>query len=66
MSLAHKYVNLKDPYNQGIKEQVTTIIFSKNEDRHYMKSPTLEAKCVESFFKFNPLFVVFTFQIINQ
>ena len=24
MSLAHKYVNLKQPYNQDIKEQVTT------------------------------------------
>ena len=24
MSLAHKYVNLKEPYNQDIKEQVTT------------------------------------------
>ena len=24
MSLAYKYVNLKEPYNQDIKEQVTT------------------------------------------
>ena len=24
MNLAHKYVNLKEPYNQDIKEQVTT------------------------------------------
>ena len=27
MSLAHKYVNLREPYNQDIKEQVTTKIF---------------------------------------
>ena len=41
MSLAHKYVNLKEPYNQDIKEQVTTKFFKK--DRLYMKSPTPEA-----------------------
>ena len=27
MSLAHKYVNLKEPYNQDIKEQATTNLF---------------------------------------
>ena len=29
MSLAHKYVNLKEPYNQDKKEQVTTKNFFK-------------------------------------
>ena len=31
MSLAHKYVNLKEPCNQDIKEQVTTIIKKKKK-----------------------------------
>ena len=43
MSLAHKYVNLKETYNQDIKEQVTTKFLKK--DRLYMKSPTTEAQC---------------------
>ena len=29
--LAHKYVNLKEPYNQGIKEQATTKNFFKKK-----------------------------------
>ena len=41
MNLADKYVNLKEPYNQGTKEQVTTKGFWK-EDRLYMKFPTSE------------------------
>ena len=51
ISLARKYVNLKKPYNQDIKEQVTAIIFFKKEDRLYMKSPTQEEKCVEGVFQ---------------
>ena len=31
MSLADKYVNLKELYNQNIKEQVTTITFFKKK-----------------------------------
>ena len=31
MSLAHKYGNLKEPYNQGKKEQVTTKSFLKKK-----------------------------------
>ena len=31
MSLAHKYVNLKEPYNQDIKVQVTTKNFAKKK-----------------------------------
>ena len=58
MSLAHKYRNLKEPYNQGKKEQVTT------KDRLYMKSQTQRHSRQSVFFKFNPLFVVLTFQII--
>ena len=50
MSLARKYVHLKEPYNQDIKEQVTTIIFFKT-GRLYMKSPTPEAKCAEGVFQ---------------
>ena len=29
MSLAHKYLNLKQPFNEDIKEQVTTKFFLK-------------------------------------
>ena len=29
MSLAHKYVNIKEPYNQDIKEQVINKSFKK-------------------------------------
>ena len=36
MSLAHKHVNLKEPYNPDNKEQVTTVI-KKKKDRLYMK-----------------------------
>ena len=50
MSLAGKYVHLKEPYNQDIKEQVTAIIFFK-KDRFYMKSPTPETKCAEGVFQ---------------
>ena len=31
MSLACKYVNLKEPYNQDIKEQITIITFLKKK-----------------------------------
>ena len=31
MGLAHEYVNLKQPYNQDIKEQVTTKKFLKKK-----------------------------------
>ena len=42
MSLTHKYANLKEPYNQDIKEHVATKN-SKKEDRLYMKSSSPEA-----------------------
>ena len=38
MSLAHKCGNLKEPYNQDIKEQVTTKFFLKKEGKLYVKS----------------------------
>ena len=41
MSLAHKYINLKEPYLQDPRDSVQKVIF-----------------------KFNPLFVELTFQII--
>ena len=66
ISLARKYVNLKELYKKDIKYYVTTIIKKKKEDRIYMKSPYPEAKCAKDLFKFNPLFVMLTFQIIYQ
>ena len=53
MSLTLKYVNLKEPYNQDIKEYVTTIHYNflKKEDRLYLKSPTREAKCAKDVFQ---------------
>ena len=50
MSLARKYVNLKEPCNKDIKEQVTTIIFLEKKTL-YMKSPTPEAKCAKGVFQ---------------
>ena len=51
MSLAHKCVNLKEPYNQDIKEQVTTNFFLKKEDRLYMKSQPQRYSVQKVFFK---------------
>ena len=31
LNLVHKYVNLKEPYNQDIKKQITTKIFFKKK-----------------------------------
>ena len=42
VSLLHKYVNLKEPYNKDIKEKATTKIFLKKKDRLYLKFPTPE------------------------
>ena len=58
MSLACKYVNLKDPYNQDIIESVTTITFLKKKT-DFTRNPQPQRQIVqEAFFKFNPLFVV--------
>ena len=65
MSLAHKYFNLKEPYNQDIKEQVTTNSFFK-KTTGFTWNPQPQKHSVQVFFKFNPLFVVLTFQIIYQ
>ena len=55
MSLSHKYVNLKDPYNQDIKEQVTTIFLKKRRQAlHGITKPERSVQNV--FFKFNLLF----------
>ena len=55
MCLARKYVNL------NIKEQSRHqrighhyIFLKKKEDRLYMKSPTLEAKCAKGVFQTQP------------
>ena len=58
MSLPRKYVNLKEPYNEDIKEQVTTKNF-KIDDGLYMKSPNPEKQCVEGVFQIQfPVFGV--------
>ena len=51
----------KEPYNQGIKAQVTAIDIKK-EDSFRMKSLTSEAYMHKVIFKFNPLFLVLTRQ----
>ena len=59
VSLVCKYVNLKEPYNQNIKEWFTTIIFFKKEDRLYMKSSIPEAKFAKGVFQIqSPISVV--------
>ena len=66
MSLAGKYVNLKVPYNEGIRELVTTKLFLKKK-ADFTWNPQLLSQSVQKvFFKFNPLFVILTFQIIYQ
>ena len=66
MSLVHKYVNLKEPYNQDIKDRVTIKYFLKKKTGFYMKSQLQRHSVQKIFFKFNPLFVVLSFQIIYQ
>ena len=66
ISLTHKYVNLKEPYNQDIKEQVTTKNFFKKKAGFTSNSQPQRHKVPKVFFKFNPLFNVLTFQIIYQ
>ena len=66
MSLDHKYVNLKEPYNQDIKEQVTTINFLKKKTDFTWNPQPQKHSVQKVFFKFNPLFVVLSFQIIHQ
>ena len=39
VSLVHKYVNLKEPYNQGIKEKVATIFFKRRQALHEIPNP---------------------------
>ena len=50
MKLAHKYVNLKEPYNQDIKEHVTV--------KNFWKKRWNEISNARDIFKFSPLFVV--------
>ena len=51
MNLARIYVNLKEPYNQDMKELVTTILKKKKEDRLYVKPLTPEAKYAKGVFQ---------------
>ena len=60
MSLAHKYVNLKEP--KDIKEQDNTNIFFKKKKTGFTWNPQPQRNSVQKvFFKFNPLFVVLNF-----
>ena len=43
MCLANKNINLKESYNQDIKEQVANKMYFRKEDRLYMISPIPEA-----------------------
>ena len=51
MSLAHKCVTLKEPYNQDIKEQVTTNFFLKKRRQALHEIPTSEVYRAESVFQ---------------
>ena len=64
MSLAYKYINLIEL--QEIKEQVTTKFFLKEKTGFTPNSQPQRHSVQKVFFKFNPLFVVLTFQIIYQ
>ena len=66
MSLAHKYANLKHSYNYDIKEQVTTKTFLKEKTGFTWNPQPLRYSVQKVYFKFNPLSVVLTFQIIYQ
>ena len=56
MSLSHKYVNLKDLYNQDIKEQVTNIKKNKKRRQALHEITKQEHSVQNVFFKFNLLF----------
>ena len=66
MRLSHKYVNLKESYNQDIKEQVTTKSFLKKKAGFSSNPQPQRHKVPKVFFKFSPLFNVLTSQIIYQ
>ena len=58
MNLDRKYVNLKEPYDQDIKEYVTTIVFLKKKTDLIWNPPPQRQSVPKVFFKFNLLFVV--------
>ena len=66
MSLFHKYINLKEPHNQDIKEQFTIKKFWKKKTGFKWNSQPQSHSVQKVFFIFNPLLVVLTFQIIYQ
>ena len=66
MSLARKYIYLKEPYTQDIKGQVTTIIFLKKKTDFTRNRQSQRQSVQKVFLKFSPLFVVLTFHIIYQ
>ena len=67
VSLVHKSVNLKEPYNEDIKGKVTTKKFLKKKTGFTWNPIPQRHSAQKSFYKFNPLFVVLNFQIyINK
>ena len=59
LSLAHKYLRLKEP--QDIKEQVTTKTFLKKKAGFTWNFQSQRNNVLRVLFTFNPLFVVLTF-----
>ena len=67
VSLVHKFVNLKEPYNEDIKGKVTTKKFLKKKTGFTWNLIPQRHSAQKSFYKSNPLFVVLNFQIyINK
>ena len=66
VSLVHKHINLKEPYNQDIKEKVTTKKSLEKKAGFTWNLQPQRHSVQKVFFKFNPLFVVLTFKIIYK
>ena len=66
MSLAGKYVNLKEPYNQDIKEHVINKSFLKKKTYFTWNAQPQRHSAQKALFMLNPLVVVLIFQVIYQ
>ena len=56
MSMAHNYVNIKEPYNQDIKKLVTTKNFPKKKTGFTLNSQPQRHSVQNELFKFNHIF----------
>ena len=66
MSLVQKYVNLKEPFNQDIKEQATTKNFLKKKTG-FTWTPQPQRHSVQRvFFKSNTLFAAFQVRVNDR